>query len=105
MLFGVCAIMLNSSESLTEDDRISRFLKKNFTLEKGLILGGITFGAGILMGLTTIILLMKFALNLPSVNLPLTKFAIASVFITLLGIQIIFASFYVSLLDIAKTLK
>jgi glycosyltransferase involved in cell wall biosynthesis len=105
MLFGICAIMLNSLEGLVEEDRISRFLRKNFTLERGLVIGGTTFGIGILMGLVSLILLLKFPLNFPNVNLPLTKFAITSIFIALFGIQIIFSSFYISLLDVAKTLK
>jgi glycosyltransferase involved in cell wall biosynthesis len=105
MLFGVCAILLNSLEGLAQEDRISRFLKKNFTLERGLVIGGVTFVAGVLMGLTAIFLLLKFPLEFPNVNLPLTKFAIVSVFISLLGIQIIFSSFYISLFDTTKTLK
>jgi hypothetical protein len=97
--------MLKSSEGLAEEDRISRFIRKNFTLERGLVIGGMTFGIGVLMCLIVVFLLLKFPLDFPKVNLPLTKLAILSVFIALLGIQIVFSSFYISLFDTTKTLK
>ncbi|MBA7589733.1 hypothetical protein ES708_31822 [subsurface metagenome] len=103
MLFGIYAIILNSSRGLIESDRISTFFRKNFSLERGLILGGVIFGLGIAMGLITLILFVKFALNAP-VHIPLTKLAIVSMFIVLLGIQIMFSSFYISLFDTTKTL-
>jgi len=103
-LFGIYAIILNSSRGLIEPDRISAFFRKNFSLERGLILGGVVFGLGIAMGLITLILFFKLALNIPNVNIPLTKLAIVSMFIVLLGIQIMFSSFYISLFDTTKTL-
>ena len=104
MLFGIYAIILNSSRGLIESDRISVFFRKNFSLERGLILGGVIFGLGIAMGLITLILFFKLALNTPNVHIPLTKLAIVSMFIVLLGIQIMFSSFYISLFDTTKTL-
>jgi glycosyltransferase involved in cell wall biosynthesis len=103
-LFGIYAIILNSSRGLIEPDRICAFFRKNFSLERGLILGGSILGLGIAMGLITLILFFKLALNAPNVNMPLTKLAIVSIFIVLLGIQIIFSSFYISLFDTTKTL-
>lgn len=104
MLFGIYAIILNSSRGLIESDRISVFFRKNFSLERGLILGGVIFGLGIAMGLITLILFFKLTLNTPNVHIPLTKLAIVSMFIVLLGIQIMFSSFYISLFDTTKTL-
>jgi glycosyltransferase involved in cell wall biosynthesis len=104
MLFGIYAIILNSSRGLIESDRISVFFRKNFSLERGLILGGVVFGLGIAMGLITLILFFKLILNTPNVHIPLTKLAIVSMFIVLLGIQIMFSSFYISLFDTTKTL-
>ena len=104
MLFGVYAIILNSARGLIEHDRISAFFRKNFSLERGLILGGGILGLGIAMGLTTLILFFKLALHAPNVNIPLTKLAIVSMFVVLLGIQLIFSSFYISLFDTTKTL-
>ncbi|MHC4664572.1 MAG: glycosyltransferase family 2 protein [Planctomycetota bacterium] len=105
MLFGIYAIIFNSSKGLIEEDRISKFFKKHFTLEKGLAIGGIVFALGIIMGLATLILFFKFALNSPNVHMLLTKFAIVSIFIVLLGIQIVFSSFYLSLFSATKTLS
>jgi hypothetical protein len=105
MFFGVYAIILNSSKGLIEPDSISKFFKKNFTLERGLILGGSVLGAGVIIGLVTLILLLKFAVSFPNVHVPLTKLAIVAIFIVLLGIQIIFSSFYISLFNTTETLE
>jgi glycosyltransferase involved in cell wall biosynthesis len=105
MLFGIFAIIFNSSAGLVEQDRISNFFRRNFTLERGLVIGGLVFGLGIIMGLVTMVLLLKFTMDFPSVHIPLTKLAIVSIFIVLLGIQIIFSSFYISLFDPTRTLK
>jgi glycosyltransferase involved in cell wall biosynthesis len=104
MFFGVYAIILNSSKGLIEPDSISKFFKKNFTLERGLVLGGAVLGLGIIIGLVTLILLLKFAVSFPNVHIPLTKLAIVATFIVLLGIQIIFSSFYISLFNTTGTL-
>ena len=104
MFFGIYAIILNSSKGLIEPDRISKFFKKNFTLERGLILGGIVFGLGIITGLVTLYLLLKFTVDFPNVHVPLTKLAIVAIFVVLLGIQIIFSSFYISLFNTTETL-
>jgi len=104
-LFGVYAIILQTAQGLLEEDNISRFLKNNFSLEKGLVLGGIILTIGMLACAVIITLFFTLAYNLPYVNIPLTKAAITSIFIALTGIQIIFSSFYISLFNIAKTLK
>jgi hypothetical protein len=105
IFFGIYAIILNSSKGLIEPDRISKFFKKNFTLERGLILGGVVLGVGIIAGSITLILLLKFRVSFPNVHLPLTKLAIVAIFIVLLGIQIIFSSFYISLFNTTETLE
>jgi len=93
-LFGVYSIILMGSRGYGEkDDKIERFFKKNFTLEKGLTIGGVFFILGILMFGFAGILIFKFANRLPYVEIRLARLAIASVFITLLGLQIIFSSF------------
>ena len=103
MLFGVCAIIFNGSKGLIEHSRISNFFKKNFTLEKGLVVGGVVFGLGVITGLITMVLFSRFATNFPNVYV-LTKLRIVSIFTVLLGIQIIFSSFYISLFNITETL-
>lgn len=111
--FGVYAIILNSSKGLLTEDKISYFFKKHFTLEKGLLVGGTFCVSGCIMLLVAYWSFLHFApqapLNLAGsgvyVNVALTKFSIFSIFIILLGIQIIFSSFYISLFNLTQTLK
>jgi len=105
MLFGVYAIILNSSRGLVERDRVSDFFEKNFTLERGLVIGAVILGVGIIMGITTIVLIFKLAGDFSKIHVSLTKLATVSIFIVLLGIQMIFSSFYISLFSTTKTLK
>ncbi len=105
MLFGVYAIILNSSQGLIERDRISDFFEKNFTLERGLVIGAVILGVGIIMGITTIVLIFKLTGDFSEIHVSLTKLAAVSIFIVLLGIQMIFSSFYISLFSTTKTLK
>lgn len=105
ILFGIYAIILNSSKGLIKEDKISNFFKKRFTLEKGLIIGVLIFIFGVIMGVTTIFLVLKYTKSFSNVHIPLTKFATISIFTVLFGIQIIFSSFYISLFGTTKTLK
>jgi glycosyltransferase involved in cell wall biosynthesis len=105
MLFGVYAIILNSSQGLIERDRISDFFEKNFTLERGLVVGAVILGVGMVMGITTIVLIFKMAGDFSKIHVSLTKLAAVSIFIVLLGIQMIFSSFYISLFSTTKTLE
>ncbi len=104
-LFGIFSSILNSSRGFIETGKLERFLKKNFTLEKGLIMGAVIFLLGAAMFLTTMINIFHFANNLNYVSVSLARFAIVSVFIALLGMQLIFSSFYSSFFDLEATLK
>ena len=104
-LFGIYSLVFNTSRSWSEDDSLSHFLRRNFTLERGLLIGGVILAVGAAMSLTTIYLIVNFAKNLPYVDIPLARLAIVSVFVILLGLQVIFSSFYVSLFNLAETLK
>jgi glycosyltransferase involved in cell wall biosynthesis len=105
MLFGIYAIILNSSQGLIERDRISDFFEKNFTLERGLVIGAVILSVGIIMGITTIVLIFKLAGDSSEIHVSFTKLAAVSIFIVLLGIQTIFSSFYISLFSTTKTLE
>ena len=49
--------------------------------------------------------MLKHANNLSYVSIPFTQFAIGSIFTVMIGIQFIFTSFYMSFLDLEKTLQ
>ena len=104
-LFGICAIVLNGSRGLSGEDKIEDFFRKYFTLERGLFTGGVIFFIGIVMLIGTLARIFHVANNLPYVDVPLARFAIFSIFVVLLGLQIIFSSFYISLFNLSKTLN
>ncbi|MFH0983967.1 MAG: glycosyltransferase family 2 protein [Candidatus Omnitrophota bacterium] len=104
-LFGVYSIALNHANGILKEDRITRFFKTTFTLERGLVLGGIILAAGLVMGITTIGLIFTYAHNLSYVDIPLARLAILSIFVTMIGIQVVFSSFFISLVNIREMLK
>jgi glycosyltransferase involved in cell wall biosynthesis len=105
ILFGVYAIIFNTSQGLMEEDRISRLVKKYFSLETGLVFGGLVLLAGLLLGGMTIGMLWQASTSMSQVDIPVTKLSVISIFMVLLGIQIIFSSFYLSLFNLTKTLQ
>ena len=104
-LFGIYSLVLNNANGILKDDPITVFFKKYFTLEKGLIAGGIILAAGVSMGVATLFLIFTYANNLGHVDVPLARMAIISIFVVLIGIQIIFSSFFISLFNIREMLK
>ncbi len=104
-LFGIYSIVLNNASGILKDDRITHFFKTVFTLERGLIVGGIILACGILMGVATLFLIVTYAHNLTYVDVPLARLAIISIFVTMLGVQIVFSSFFISLFNIREMLK
>ncbi len=83
----------------------SRFLQRYFTLEKGLALGAATFALGVALGVITIVLLNRTVGVSPNVDISVTRMSTISIFIALLGMQLVFFSFSLSLFDLNKTLE
>lgn len=104
-LFGIYSIILNNANGILKDDVITEFFKRHFSLERGLIFGGLILGIGAIAGVTTLFLIYTYANNLSYVNVPLARLAIISIFVVLLGIQIVFSSFFISLFNIREMLK
>ena len=104
-LFGVFALLYQAGQGMVEEDAICRFLRNSFTLERGLITGGAILFAGLIALSSVIWNIINYAMWQPQVNVPLTKAAIASIFIMLLGIQIIFSSFYLSIINPTRSLN
>ena len=104
-LFGVYSLVLNNANGILKDDPITNFFKKHFTLERGLVVGGIILAVGLAMGITTLVLIFTYANNLSYVDVPLARLAIISIFVVLFGIQIVFSSFFISLFNIREMLK
>jgi len=97
--FGVFAEALTISWGFGGGHALSRWLQRNFTLEKGLLAGGLVVLLGLGLGSVTVARLLEVSRQGAPVNVPVTKLAIASVDCLLLGIQIVFASFLLSLFE------
>jgi glycosyltransferase involved in cell wall biosynthesis len=104
-LFGVYAIALGTAQGFAEEDRISRSIKKYFTLERGLAAGLAILLGSVVLGGFTIHELLQIARPLSEVNIPVTKLSALSIFLFLLGLQIVFSSFYLGLCDFSKTIE
>lgn len=104
-LFGVYAVVYSTSLGFTEEDAISHAIKKYFKLEWGLIAGTALLSVSVILGIFTIHTLLAIARPLAQVNVPVTELSGISIFLFLLGLQIIFSSFYLGLLDLTRTLE
>ena len=104
-LLGVLGATFHSSAGLWKPDRLNRFLQRYFTLEKGLALGAATFALGVALGVITIVLLRRTVGVSPNVDISVTRMSTISIFIALLGMQLVFFSFSLSLFDLNKTLE
>jgi hypothetical protein len=96
-LFGIYAMALNYSYGMGGESSINRWLARHFTLEGGLVAGGMILMAGLIMGGLAFFRLVEVSHIGSPFNLKATEFSIASIFSVLLGIQVIFSSFYLSL--------
>jgi glycosyltransferase involved in cell wall biosynthesis len=105
IMFGVSAAIVNQRMGWTEADRLSRWLRKRFTLERGLAGGLLILLLGIALGLVAVVMLFDRAGAESGIDLPLTRTAIIAVFLSLFGLQVVFGTFYVSFLDVGRTLK
>jgi len=104
-LFGVYAIAYGTAQGFIEEDWISRAIQKYFKLEWGLVVGVLILTLGAALGAFTIHLLLAIAKPFAQVNVPVTKLSAISIFLFLLGLQVIFSSFYLGLFDLTKTLE
>ena len=102
--FGIYAMILDSTRGIVPDDRVTRLVMRHFTLEKGLITATLILLAGLVLGGVTAVLLWQVSAAGGGISVTATKLATLSISIVILGIQIMFASFYVSLLELEKTL-
>jgi glycosyltransferase involved in cell wall biosynthesis len=105
IMFGVSAAIVNRRMGWTEADRVSQWVQKRFTLERGLVGGLLILMIGVMLGLAAIVMLFDRAGTQSGIDVPLTRTAIIAVFLTLFGIQVVFGTFYVSFLDVGRTLK
>jgi glycosyltransferase involved in cell wall biosynthesis len=105
VFFGVYAIIFNTSTGLQEEDSVSRWAKKYFNLEAWLLAGSVILFGGLISGAVTAGLLYQVSGHMSEISIPVTKLAIISIFLFLLGIQIVFSSFYLSLFNLNKTLE
>jgi len=101
--FGICAMALDGTNP-RKQDRVLNFLRRYFTLEKGLITGVLVMSLGLIIGAIAAFLIVNQA-DPPNIHMPLTQLAAFAVFTVLLGVQILFSSMYVGLLDRERTLK
>ena len=105
IMFGVSAAIVNRRMGWTEADRLSRWLRKHFTLERGLVGGLLILLFGAVLGLAVVAMLFDRAGPQSGIDLPLTRMAIIAVFLSLFGLQVVFGTFYLSFLDVGRTLK
>ncbi len=105
IMFGISAAIVNRRMGWTESDHVSRWFQKRFTLERGLVGGLLIFSLGILLGLAAVAMLFDRTGAQSEIDVPLTRMAIIAVFLTLFGLQVVFGTFYLSFLDVGKTLK
>ncbi len=104
IFLGISAKMLGYYRGFIYRDAVIDFIESKLTLEKGIIIGITIFFLGFLLGIVVIYRLFHLSIYGP-VDIGLTKLALISVAMLLLGIQLIAFAFYLGLLDIKSTLE
>ncbi len=104
-LLGIYAIVSNAMQGLGRENRLARAVTRLFKLEWALIASCVVLFTGCALGLVTIVLLWQVAHSNAPVNIPVTKLAILSSFLFMLGLQLFFSAFYLSLANLRRTLE
>lgn len=100
--FGLFARFFSLTEELDgERDRILQWLTKKFSLERGLLIGAVIFGAGLVID--GFVLVKWIAAHLGPLNE--VRPAIYATTLMAIGIQIMFGSFFLSFLQFRKSLS
>lgn len=95
---GVFAHSFAIREGFLKADSLTSFFQRHFTLEKGLILGGIVFLAG--SGVTLFIFIEWFSKNFGA--LYRIRESIFAMTLIIIGLQTVFSSFFISLLFLKR---
>ncbi len=102
VLLGLCARFFSLTEHLDgERDRVLQWMKGAFTLERGLLLGGVIFLLG--FGLDGYILLKWIVVNHMGALNEVRQTIFATSLIAV-GVQVIFGSFFLSFLQFRKSI-
>lgn len=94
IMLGVFAKVFSWTEGIAKDSLLTPIVFKYFRLEKGLLLGGMLFLVGLLVGGTTFFNWAKQGFG----ELWAIRPAVFSMTLVVLGIEIIFSSFFLSVL-------
>jgi len=98
---GVCAHTYAIRQGFIRYDGVTLFFKKLFTLERGMLLGGVFFVIGFFI--TLFIFLEWFSKNFGS--LYRIRESILAMTLLVIGLQTVFSSFFISLLFLRKKRK
>ena len=105
IMFGISAAIVNRRMGWTEADRLSGWLQKHFSLERGLVGGLLILLIGVVTGLTA----RRDGFRSPRHGVgnrcPAHANSDHAVFLALFGLQVVFGTFYLSFLDVGRTLK
>lgn len=96
LLLGVSAQTISYVRSLSNLDPLLRFMHRNFTLEKGLSIGFLTFVAGFLMDGWIVYRWVKSGFG----ELQEVRLALFALLLMVLGTQTFFSTFFLSMLGI-----
>lgn len=101
ILFGLSARFFSLTERLDgEQDRLLRWLTRHFSLERGLVIGAVLFGAGFVIDAA---ILVKWV-GEGTGSLAEIRPAIYATTLLAMGTQIIFGAFFLSFLQFRKTI-
>lgn len=104
-LFGVFGLLLYARAGHVRlQGRLARLFLESFTVERGLVAGGLVVSVGLALAAVTVRWLLRVA-NPASIHPAVTRLSILATFVTLLGVQITSFSFFLGLADIDKTLE
>lgn len=105
IFLGISSKVIGYHQRFIPKGEVVKFIESKFTLEKGLILGGIIFLSGLVLLIFVVYRLMNLPVYGGSVNIGLTKLAIISSALLLIGVQLMASAFHLGFLDMKSTLE
>ena len=95
---GVYAHTVAIRQGFLKYDKATLFFKKRFSLERGLLLGGVVFLAG--LGIAVLIFMEWFTSNFGALSR--IREAILAMTLLVVGLQTMFSSFFISFLFLER---
>jgi hypothetical protein len=103
MSLGVIARFYSLTSHIDEDrDRLINWLTQHFRMESGIAVGVVVFGAGVVADVILLLSWIQGGIQAATLDFSSVRLAIVALTLSVIGIQMVFSSFLVSIMAIKR---